>query len=138
MQKTLTIVLLAGLLAIGQPAWTIATIHASSAHDNSATLVLPAGEPLSDQELGEIHGDFAVLASALYLAGQALYEVGRTAVVGAVAGVVANTVSNAIQQESLTDGMGCAALAGAGGAVAARWQFVAPVVVGVVDGVCSS
>lgn len=140
MRKTLSILMLAGLLAIGQPAWTIATSHASSpqetTHEIATALVLPVGEPLSDQELSEIHGDFAVLAGALYLAGQALLEVGKTAVVGAVAGVVANGVANALNDDGFTEGIGCAALGGASGAVAARWNWTAPVVIGVYEGVC--
>lgn len=136
MRKSLTILVLAGLLAIAQPAWTIATTHASASQETSMTLILPDAEPLSDQELSEIHGDFAVLASAMYLAGQALFEVGKTAVVGAVAGVVANSVANAMNETDLTEGIGCAALGGAGGAIAARWNWTAPVVMGVYEGVC--
>lgn len=137
MKKSLTILVLAGLLAFAQPAWNIATTYAASSVETSQTLILPDAAPLSDEELSEIHGDFGVLASAMLLAGQALYEVGKTAVAGAIAGVVANSIANAINEDAdLWDGVGCAALGGASGAIAARWNWTAPVVIGVYEGIC--
>ncbi len=137
MKKSLTILALAGLLAIVQPAWTVAVTHAASPEEPSIPLILPDAQPLSDEELNEIHGDFGVLASAMLLAGQALYEVGKTAVAGAVAGVVANTIANAFDDDAgFMDGIGCAALGGASGAIAARWNWTAPVVLGIYEGIC--
>lgn len=137
MKQSLTILALAGLLAIAQPAWTTASAYAVSTDASSTHLILPDAEPLSDEELNEIHGDFAVLASAMLLAGQAAYEVSKTAVIGAIAGVVTNTIANALDDDSsLMDGIGCAALGGASGAIAARWSWSAPIVLGIYEGVC--